>query len=188
MSRKETLEQRVRSIERQLAALARSKEPARARSRLPSEGMGLLDALAGRRGNNYESGERCGAVAYAGAMAFGEREYRWIMEHGLPEVTGADWSEAAAILLSLGSPVRLTLLRRLLDGPCNRQALQDALGDTTSGQLYHHLRELQATRIVIQRKRGEYEIAAAALVPLIVVLSVALDLASSREEHADAGK
>jgi hypothetical protein len=56
------------------------------------------------------------------------------------------------------------------------------------GQLYHHLRELQATRIVIQRKRGEYEIAAAALVPLIVVLSVALDLASSREEHADAGK
>jgi DNA-binding transcriptional ArsR family regulator len=54
--------------------------------------------------------------------------------------------------------------------------LQEALGDTSTGHLYHHLRELQAAGLVQQRRRGEYELVPHAMVPLLVVVAAALDL------------
>ena len=58
----------------------------------------------------------------------------------------------------------------------SRAELQEALGDTSTGHLYHHLRELQAAGLIAQRRRGEYEIAPQAPVPLLVIVAAALDL------------
>jgi len=60
--------------------------------------------------------------------------------------------------------------------------LQEALGRdqeaATSGHLYHHLRELQAARLITQRRRGEYELAAQAVIPILTILAAALHVAT----------
>jgi DNA-binding transcriptional ArsR family regulator len=173
-----SLATRVAALERRLATLdGGATRPDRA---TPST-LDLLDALAARTGTRYARGAARGAVAYTGIAKLGEREYRWAREHGVPELVEGEWAAAAAVLACLGSPVRLALLRALLHGPLQRQALQDTLGDATSGQLYHHLRDLQAARLILQRARGSYELAPAAVVPLFAIVAASLDLASTTE-------
>jgi hypothetical protein len=173
-----TIAGRVTELERRLALLEgrRIKAPATSDSAL-----GLLDSLAARRGARFVRGHNRGAVAYTGVAKMGEREYRWAREHGVPDLLDAEWANAASMLVCLGSPARLALLRLLLAGPCDRTALQAALGRGTSGQLYHHLRDLQAARLIAQRARGVYEISPAAVVPLLAILGAALDLGGTRE-------
>ena len=76
----------------------------------------------------------------------------------------------------------LPRLRALIRGPRDRQALQEVLGDATSGQLYHHLRDLQAARLLVQRVRGQYELAPTAVVPVLAILAIAFDLATTHEQ------
>lgn len=117
-----------------------------------------------------------GKFGYAGSVGFGDREYVWAKDHVAADVLTADWNLAARTLESLGSPARLALLAALLQAPRSRAELQEALGDTSTGHLYHHLRELQAAGLIAQRRRGEYEIAPQAPVPLLVIVAAALDL------------
>lgn len=117
-----------------------------------------------------------GKIGYAGSVGFGGREYVWAKDHVAADVLGGDWTLAARTLESLGSPARLALLSALLQAPRNRAELQQTLGDTSTGHLYHHLRELQAAGLIAQRRRGEYEIAPQVPVPLLVIVAAALDL------------
>ena len=91
-------------------------------------------------------------------------------------VHAADPAAIASVLGSLGSPARLALLTTLVAGPRSRPELQDALGESSTGQLYHHLRDLQAAGLIHQPKRGRYEIAAHTVVPLLTILAAAGDV------------
>jgi DNA-binding transcriptional ArsR family regulator len=133
----------------------------------------------------HEAEERSlpGAVGYVGAAYLAGREYLWARQHSLAELMPADWSPAAGILESLGSPQRLALLGALLrEGRRTSAELLEALGgdqgETTSGQLYHHLRALQGARLIAQRRRGEYELAPGAAVPILTILAAALSVAT----------
>lgn len=165
----DSIEQRLTSLERRVGELEAGTGGRAAWSSPPPRpgraALELLDLLDG-------------AVAYAGAVSFGGREYRWAREHDASELVaaGASWAGAAAVLECLASPSRLALLAALVREPLTRAQLQNILGESSTGQLYHHLRELQAAGLVVQPRRGEYELLAHAVVPLVVAVAVALDL------------
>jgi DNA-binding transcriptional ArsR family regulator len=122
-----------------------------------------------------------GAVGYAGYVA--GRKLLWARQMSLAELLPADWAPAAGILESLGSQPRLALLGALVrDGRRSSNELQEALGaaqgETTTGQLYHHLRALQASGLIIQRRRGEYELSPQAVVPILTILAAAMNVAT----------
>jgi len=63
--------------------------------------------------------------------------------------------KVAQILSVLGSEVRLSILRTLLDGGRTAAEIVAALSLNTTGQAYHHLKELERARYVYQ-KNGRY--------------------------------
>ena len=85
----------------------------------------------------------------------------------------SDWSDHAAGLATLAHPVRLELLRHMLNGVTATSALTEAAGLGTTGQLHHHLRQLVSTGWARQRGHGTYEVPAARIVPLLGCLAAA---------------
>jgi DNA-binding transcriptional ArsR family regulator len=120
-----------------------------------------------------------GAIAYAGAAPLGGRDCLWIKEHAVPDVVELDPDRLARALGALGHPARLILLRALAEAPRSSQQLQEALGVSSPGQLYHHLKELLATGLVSQTRRSHYEVADHQVVPLLTVLAATSDLVAS---------
>jgi DNA-binding HxlR family transcriptional regulator len=155
-------DERIAELERRVAALE-SRAPAAATS-TPADLVELLRS-------------RAGAVLYGGTAALGGKQYMWAREHAPEDVMTAPWAALAPMLERLASPARLTLLAALLNGPRTRRELQEVLGETSTGHLYHHLRDLQG--LVVQPRRGEYELAPQAVIPLLTVAAVAMDLISS---------
>jgi len=97
----------------------------------------------------------------------------WQEEHPLPALLAGSWAEAAGALAALGHPVRLELIRRLLAGAHTTHELAEIPDLGTSGQLYHHLRELQAAGLVIQRRRNDYAVPADRVIPCLVLVAAA---------------
>ncbi len=175
------LEARVAALARRLEVLERQNETRpRRRGRRASEAQGsdlaLLDQLRKRDGRRYRGRQMRGAVAYGGAVVFREREYLWMREHPLPELSELEPSRLAQALATLGHPARLILLRALLQQPRTSQELQAILGVPSPGQLYHHLKELLAAGIVTQTRRSLYEVAGRQVVPVLAALAAVSDL------------
>jgi ArsR family transcriptional regulator len=83
-----------------------------------------------------------------------------------------------AVLAALGHPARARIVRSLLtDGALGTAALQDAAGLASTGQLYHHLRSLTHCGLVEQDGRGTCRVAPRAMVPALVLLTAAADVA-----------
>lgn len=167
------LERRIARLESRLAGAAPPKREVQGASAL----TGVLHAW--RR--EAEERSQPGTVGYAGYDA--GRELLWARQMPLGELLAADWGAAAGVLESLGSLPRLALLGALLrEGRRTNVELQEALGatqgDTTSGQLYHHLRALQGAGLIMQRRRGEYELSPQAVVPILAILAAATNVAA----------
>jgi DNA-binding transcriptional ArsR family regulator len=64
----------------------------------------------------------------------------------------------AHVLGVLGNEVRLAILRELLGGPKTVIQLTESLGMQTTGQAYHHLKELQRAGYVAEKKSDKYSI------------------------------
>ncbi|MFI9549987.1 helix-turn-helix domain-containing protein [Nonomuraea endophytica] len=161
-------------MEDRLAALEQRVERLEARQAAgpPVMASSALELLRHLRGRAEE-----GAVAYAGAAFLGGGEYMWAGEHDVADLMAADWAAAAPVLESMGSPPRLALLAALAGGPRSRAELHEALGgETSSGHLYHHLRELQNAGLIGQQGRGTYAVVPRAVIPLLAILAAALDL------------
>lgn len=119
-----------------------------------------------------------GAVLFAGTVTLPTGEvYDW--QHGLPteQLLDADWSELApelaATLAALGHPVRLRLLGLVLAGTRSVAELRQDAELGTSGQLYHHLRQLVSAGWLRATTRGHYTVPPERIVPLLVVLAAA---------------
>jgi ArsR family transcriptional regulator, arsenate/arsenite/antimonite-responsive transcriptional repressor len=83
-----------------------------------------------------------------------------------------------AVLAALGHPARARIVRSLLtEGALGTVALQEAAGLASTGQLYHHLRSLTHCGLVEQDMRGSYRVAPRAVVPALVLLVAAADVA-----------
>jgi DNA-binding transcriptional ArsR family regulator len=64
--------------------------------------------------------------------------------------------KVAQILSVLGSEVRLAILRTLLAAPKSAAEIITSVGLKTTGQAYHHLRELERAGYIEQRSGGRY--------------------------------
>lgn len=84
-----------------------------------------------------------------------------------------DWSELAPRLAALGHPIRLKLLQCLLQGISAVAKLATQPGMGTSGQLYHHLRELEAAGWLHVPQRGSYAVRPERVIPLMAMLAAA---------------
>lgn len=113
-----------------------------------------------------------GGVMFAGHITLPTEEtYAWQVEWQTNHLLEADWSAAQLPLTALAHPIRLLILRAILDGKRDSQSLQALPDMGTTGQLYHHLKELEAAGWIRQPRRGQYNLLAERVVPLLVILA-----------------
>ncbi|GLV87833.1 transcriptional regulator [Streptomyces lavendulae subsp. lavendulae] len=178
------LEARVAELERRLDALEADPPPR------PEPPEGDFWALEGWKERLPALGADTGGVLFTGAVTLptGER-YEW--QQAAPTTAlldagpdgpdgpdggtggGTDGSRTADSLAALGNPVRLRLLREILAGRRTAAELTALDGVGTSGQVYHHLRQLTAAGWLHTTGRGRHEVPGARVVPLLVLLSAA---------------
>ncbi|MFE1944442.1 ArsR/SmtB family transcription factor [Streptomyces massasporeus] len=160
------LEQRVADLERRLAALEGAQRTA------PRVDGSDFWALNGLREQLTEAGEADGGVLYTGSVRLptGE-EYAWQMTALTQDVLEGDWTTAAESFAALGHPVRIRLLREILGGRRTAAELAELDEVGTSGQIYHHLRQLTATGWLHTTGRGRHEVPPGRVVPLLTALT-----------------
>lgn len=166
MATVEELETRLSAVEQSVASLIAASMAGRA----VASGDGALWSLDALLQHPPESG----VVLYAGAVDLPTGGVsQW--QYALPAAAlfEQDWSEQAAVLIALGHPVRLQILHEVLRGTNTVAALVEALGTGTSGQMYHHVKELTATGWLGSGRRAEYEVPPARIVPLLAILVAA---------------
>ncbi|GAB3213087.1 ArsR family transcriptional regulator [Marinactinospora thermotolerans] len=113
-----------------------------------------------------------GAVLFTGVVPLPTGEvYEWQQGAEAAELTEADWSEVAPALDALGHPVRLRLLQLVLTGTYASADLKEDPTLGTTGQLYHHLRQLVAAGWLHSTGRGRYRVPPQRVIPLLVVLA-----------------
>ncbi len=115
-----------------------------------------------------------GAVLYAGSVQTpAGAVVRW--QYGLPaaQVFAEEWGQHAKVLAALGHPVRLRLLGAVLRGVDTAARLVDEMEAGTSGQVYHHLKDLSSAGWLSSPRRGVYAVPAARVVPLLAILVAA---------------
>lgn len=156
----ETLARQTESLDRRLEALE---------ARTPSEPAPVPEAVEEREGGPSIRG----SFTYAGLLQVGSRRATVRSREDIAEAFEVDAEALARVFAALASPVRIQLLRRVLEGPRTSQELQLLPGVGGVGQLYHHLKELLAAGLVVQKKRSLYEIRAEKAMLLCLLLAVA---------------
>lgn len=171
--RLEALERRVERLERQSNDGRRPEVPGPAGAPAAG-GFWAVDVLRRRDGAPFTEGDVAGSLEFAGvANAPGVGTAIWQEEHPLPAMLAGNWADAAGALSALGHPVRLEIVRRLLVGAHTTQDLSEIPDLGTSGQLYHHLRELQAAGLVVQRRRNHYAVPTDRVILCLVLVAAA---------------
>ncbi|AIU29537.1 Hypothetical protein Cul210931_0165 [Corynebacterium ulcerans] len=110
------------------------------------------------------------SVIFAGKVQLEEGPVEWQQERLSENLLNREWDGSAAALAALGHPVRLGLLRCIMNGTHKTVdlAVLDILG--TTGQLHHHLRQLVDAGWLQTVTRGYYEIPAARVIPLMACI------------------
>lgn len=166
---------RLSALEERLAALEALVERAiEGRSRdAPSPPVNVDETFWALEGLRARYGD--GGVLYTGSVRLPTGgEVRWQRGTLTPDVLESDWAARAETLAALGHPVRLRLLHHVLHGATTAHELTDTDGVGSSGQVYHHLRQLVATGWLRSIGGGRHEVPAARVVPLLVILEAAL--------------
>ncbi len=174
---------RLAALERRVERLENRDGPEQPRSTGIPESAGrsgadgqfwAVDVLRHRAGAPFEDGDVAGSLEFAGvASAPGAGTAIWQEEHPLPAMLAGSWTDAVSALSALGHPVRLELVRRMLAGAHTTQELSEIPDLGTSGQLYHHLRELQAAGLVVQRRRNHYAVPTDRVILCLVLVAAA---------------
>jgi DNA-binding transcriptional ArsR family regulator len=119
-----------------------------------------------------------GTVLYAGAGTAAGGVVAWQMDRSWTELTELESSPIARLLAALGNPQRVQIVQALIHSPATTAELSGRLDEPSTGQLFHHLKELLAAGLVYQPQRGTYAIRQQHIVPLLTVISCGLDLAT----------
>ena len=135
------------------------------------------DALWALQGLARDLSEGEGAVLFTGVVPMeGATPISW--QYAVPTVAvdRLEWSDLAGHFAALGSPIRMTLLQRVMSGVHDVAYLVATEGIGTSGQVYHHLRALVAAGWLRALGRARYEVPPNRVVPLYVCLVAGGDL------------
>ncbi|MFC9702714.1 ArsR/SmtB family transcription factor [Streptomyces sp. NPDC056943] len=164
------LEERVAELERRMAALEGAERP------VPEAVDATFWALEGLKADLAGAGERGedGGVLFTGSVRLPTDErYEWQFGALTERLLDEEWAETADSFAALGHPVRLRLLREILGGRRTAAELAELAEIGTTGQIYHHLRQLTGAGWLHTTGRGRYEVPAARVVPLLVMLTAA---------------
>lgn len=156
----ESLRDVVAELRRRVARLETDRPP-------PAEAVVDLGAAPPERGR----------IAYSGTGPWDGRSVVWQMERSWDDLTTGDAHGVARVLTALASPIRLRIVGELTVGPASTGDLADGVDAGTSGQLFHHLKELLAAGLVHQPRRGIYALRPQHVLPLLAIWSAASDLA-----------
>ncbi|WP_405985595.1 ArsR/SmtB family transcription factor [Streptomyces sp. NBC_00872] len=174
------LEERVAELERRIAALEAADREGGGNGGdggdggVPSGHGDEFWALQRLKEEVAKAGSPNGGVLYTGAVRLPtEERYEWQYGTFTDGLLDASWSHAAESFAALGHAVRLRLLREILGGRRTAAELAELDGIGTTGQIYHHLRQLTGAGWLHTTGRGRYEVPAARVVPLLVMLSAA---------------
>ena len=119
-----------------------------------------------------------GAFGYGGQVAVGDGPVSWRIDVTPERALSLPDRPRVEVLSALAHPVRVEIVRTLLvRGGQPATALQEAARLGSTGRLYHHLKALTASGVVEQDKRGSYRLRQAAIVPVLVLLTAASDVA-----------
>ncbi|WP_058888563.1 ArsR/SmtB family transcription factor [Nesterenkonia jeotgali] len=157
------LSTRLAQVEARLAALESPQPPTS-----PADQDEIFWALEGLKQRTADSS---GAVLMTGAVTVPKGHHaHWQMQGSVQEMFATDFASRAESLSALAHPVRLQLIQRLLTDASTVEEIRDAGDFGTTGQVYHHLRQLVAAGWVTTLGSGRYEVPPAKIVPLLVIL------------------
>jgi len=147
----------------------RSDAPEFAPDTPDAETFWALEGLRTRQGAHPATAS--GTVMLVGSLTLPDgAPVAWQEATGTAGLLESVWSERAAAFAALGHPVRLELLRHILNGIHTTAELAELDDLGTTGQLHHHLRQLISAGWVRQTGRGSYEVPATRVVPLLTGL------------------
>jgi hypothetical protein len=125
----------------------------------------------------HDQAQRLGAesvVQFTGSVVLETgKHYEWHETFDADAVIETHSTSACDSLAAFGHPVRVLVLRGVLRGLQTVTELTLLAGIGTSGQLYHHLRQLVSAGWLVATHRGRYEVPADRVVPLLVILAAA---------------
>ncbi len=178
------LQDRLVALEEQIAVL-RTRLAALEERIASTPSVGASEALFQARApvltgdQELSPGTIQGTLNYAGSLQLAERPFRFQQRLPVQTIFQAPPELLATLFASLSSPHRVIIVRTLCERPCTAQQLQDILGMGSAGQLYHHLKELMAAGLIMQRERSSaYTIEPAKVIPICAALMVAFSLAT----------
>ncbi|MEV8378472.1 winged helix-turn-helix domain-containing protein [Kribbella sp. NPDC056861] len=151
------LESRLAALESALLSTAQEHAPP----------AGLRPAGGAEEERDVGQGAAASVPSALGA-AGGERAAAAVALGQLREREG--WAGMAGQLAALGNPVRLTLLQEISRGRATVSALSEVEGLGTSGQIYHHLRQLTAEGWLHTPSRGTFAVPPPRVVALLAIL------------------
>ncbi len=156
----------IEALKARVAALEEGQGPGTTNASSPAVDAGAFWALEGLRARVPAPG----AVMIVGDVVLpGERTAQWQQGHGTDDLLDDEWEHAAEVLAALGHPTRLALLRHVLRGVDSARSLGELEGMGTSGQVYHHLRQLVSAGWL--RNRGaRYDVPPERVVPLLATI------------------
>jgi len=99
--------------------------------------------------------------------------YDWQYGRMLGDLLETDWTAAGPALDAVGNPVRLRILQKIISGTRGAAELAEDAELGTTGQVYHHLRQLVAAGWLRTPTRGQYTIPGERVVPLLVIIAAA---------------
>ncbi|ANW19091.1 ArsR/SmtB family transcription factor [Streptomyces clavuligerus] len=166
-------EERFAALERRVAAL---EEQPRRTPPPPASTAEVFWALEGLKERLTGAGAAAdgGGVLFTGSVRLRDDErYEWQYGALTGELLEADWTETADAFAALGNAVRLRLLHEVVGGRDTAAALAELEDLGTTGQIYHHLRQLTGAGWLRTAGRGRYQVPPRRMVPLLVMLTAA---------------
>ncbi len=134
----------------------------------------LLDRIAG----SPEGEDAPGTVVYAGAGPWEGGAVAWQIDRRWPDIRALAEDAVADLFAALSNPNRIRIVRELASGSLTTAQLTERLDQPSSGQLFHHLKELLSAGVIHQPARATYAIRRQHVIPLLAALSCAMDLAT----------
>ena len=120
------------------------------------------------------SKEKGGELVYGGLVTVPTGEqYMWQRGASVQSLFKSDWASLDKVLAALAHPVRLRLLKMILDGRRTKAELETLEDIATTGKLYHHLKALEEGGWVRSLQRGTYGVPGERVVPLLAILTAA---------------
>jgi hypothetical protein len=160
----ESVEERLAGLEERVARLEGRPAP----PDTPVPDAEIFWALEGLKDRAPDPG----AVLFTGTVTLPTGEhYEWQQGHPVDDLLADDWSQSAERLAALAHPVRLLLLREILHGARTTAELASHERLGTTGQLYHHLRQLVSAGWLRTTARGRYAVPGERVVPILTILA-----------------